>query len=157
MNLFTISLFGHRKINNILSIEHTLEQTIRKFLYEKEFVEFLIGRDGEFDQLAASVIRRCKRIYRGDNSSLVWVMPYQTAEFRDNEDYFREYYDDIEVCTDASNHHFKSAFRVRNQHMVDRSDLVVFYIEHTKGGASQTMHYAQQHGKSYINIYKGKL
>ena len=48
---------------------------------EKEYVEFLVGRNGEFDLLAASVIHRCKRTIRGDNSAMVWVMPYLPAGF----------------------------------------------------------------------------
>ena len=45
-----------------------------------EYIEFLVGRDGEFDQLVSSTIRRCKRTIRDDNSSLVLVLPYMTAE-----------------------------------------------------------------------------
>lgn len=157
MNVFTVSFFGHRKINDISSIEHNLEQIVRELIYENEFVEFLVGRDGDFDQLATSVIHRCKRMYRQDNSSLVWVMPYPTAIFRDNEYSFKQYYDEIEVYSSTSTCHFKAAFRARNQQMVNRSDLVVFYVEHKQGGAYQTMQYAQQHAKLYLNIYKGRL
>lgn len=154
MKVFTISLFGHRKIGNVIFVEHELELIIRKLLYEKEYVEFLVGRDGEFDQIAASVIHRCKRVYREENSSLVWIMPYPTANFRDNEDSFREYYDEIEVCDSASTQHFKAAFKTRNQQMVDRSDLVIFYVDHKNGGAYQTMQYAQKQAKAYINIFE---
>jgi hypothetical protein len=36
--------------------------------------------------------------------------------------------------------------------MVDRSDLVVFCIQHASGGAWQTMKYAQKQGKNYNNL-----
>ena len=36
--------------------------------------------------------------------------------------------------------------------MVDRSDLVVFFVERDKGGAYQTMKYAKKQGKEIINI-----
>ena len=36
--------------------------------------------------------------------------------------------------------------------MVDRSDLIIFCVEHPYGGAYQTMQYAQQTGKEIINI-----
>lgn len=36
--------------------------------------------------------------------------------------------------------------------MVDRSDLVVCYVDHDSGGAFQTMAYAEKTGKSVINI-----
>jgi len=152
MNIYTVSFFGHRIINNPLLIERQLEILISNLLREKEYVEFLVGRDGEFDQLVSSVIRRCKRNVRDDNSAHVWVLPYITAEFRDNEESFRDYYDEIEVCEAAAGGHYKNAHQTRNRAMVDRSDLVVFCIQHEKGGAWQTMKYANKQGKNYINL-----
>lgn len=155
MNSYTVSFFGHRTIDNPLSVEEALEKLIRKFLNEKEYISFLVGRDGEFDQLVSSTVRRCKRVIRADNSALIWIMPYATAEFRDNQDSFHEYYDEIEVCENTTNVHFKAAFQIRNRAMVDRSDLVIFYVQRKKGGAYQTMQYAQKQGKSFINLYEG--
>ena len=108
--------------------------------------------DGEFDQLVSSTIRRCKREYRSDNSAHIWVLPYLTAEYRDNEESFRDYYDEIEVCEAAAGSHYKNAHQTRNRAMVDRSDLVVFCIQHASGGAWQTMKYAKKQGKPCINL-----
>lgn len=115
-------------------------------------MEFLVGREGEFDQLVSSTVRRCKRKIRNDNSSLIWIMPYVTAEYRNNENSFLDYYDEIEICEQASMAHYKSAFQIRNRAMVDRSDLVILYIEHPSGGAYQTFRYVQSNEKKYINL-----
>ena len=152
MNTYTVSFFGHRMVDNALEIENRLERLIQTLLQEHEYVEFLVGRDGEFDQLVSSVIRRCKREYRSDNSAHVWVLPYLTAEFRDNEDSFRDYYDEIEVCEAAAGSHYKNAHQTRNRAMVDRSDLVVFCIQRERGGAWQTMKYAKKQGVPCINL-----
>ena len=152
MDTFTVSFFGHRVVEYPLQIEHRLESIICKLLYEKAYVEFLVGRDGEFDQLVSSVIRRCKRDLRDDNSSHVWVLPYLTAEYRNNEISFQEYYDEIRICEAAAGNHYKGAFRRRNRDMVDHSHLVVFCIQHENGGAWQTMKYARSHGVPFINI-----
>ena len=152
LNTFTVSFFGHRMIDNALKIESRLEQLIRTLLREHEYVEFLVGRDGEFDQLVSSTIRCCKREYRSDNSAHIWVLPYLTAEYRDNEESFRDYYDEIEVCETAAVGHYKNAHQTRNRAMVDRSDLVVFCIQHESGGARQTMKYAKKQGKPCINL-----
>ena len=152
LNVFTASFFGHRIIECPLLIEHRLESLIRKLLQKKEYVEFLVGRDGEFDQLVSSTIRRCKREYRSDNSSHVWVLPYPTADFRDNEDAYREYYDEIEICGPSAGCHFKGAYQTRNREMVDRSHLVVFCIQNESGGAWQTMKYAVKQGVPHLNI-----
>ena len=152
MKIFTTSFFGHRQIDNVLVIEQRLEAIICELLISKEYVEFLIGRDGEFDQLVASTVRRCKRTVRGDNSALVLVLPYTTAEYRNNEQSFHEYYDEVEICTEAAEHHFKSAHQIRNRLMVDRSDLVVFCVEHNSGGAYQTMQYAKKANTTIVNL-----
>lgn len=152
MDLYTVSFFGHRVIEDPLLVEQRLETLIRKLLKEKEYIEFLVDRDGEFDQIVSSTVRRCKRTIREDNSALVWMLPYVTAEYRDNEDAFRAYYDEIEVCGTSAGAHFKGAFQTRNREMVDRSDLVVFCIQHESGGAWQTMKYAKKQGTPYFNI-----
>ena len=143
MNLFTVSFFGHRQIDDPFLIERQLESIIRELLLTKEYVEFLVGRDGEFDQLVSSTVRRCKRTIRDDNSS---------AEYRNNEESFHEYYDEIEICLESAEKHFKSAHQVRNRSMVDRSDLVIFCIEHNSGGAYQTMQYAKKADAKIMNL-----
>ena len=148
---YTVSFFGHRIIEQPLLIEQSLEELIGSLLRSKEYVEFLVGRNGDFDQLVSSAICRCKREIREDNSAHVWVLPYATADYRDNEEDYRAYYDEIEVF-DSAGKHFKAAFQARNRNMVDRADLVVFYVERNEGGAYQTMRYAIQQGKQYINL-----
>ena len=86
------------------------------------------------------------------DSSLTLVLPYMTAEFRDNEESFLAYYDEVEVSAAADGVHFKSAMQTRNREMVDRSDMVVFCVDHTSGGAYQTLKYVKKHQKPYINI-----
>ena len=152
MNLYTVSFFGHRQIDDVFAIEQRLETLIRELLITKEYVELLIGRDGEFDQLVASTVRRCKRSIRDDNSALVLVLPYPTAEYRNNEESFYEYYDEIEICAESAERHFKSAHQIRNRSMVDRSHLVVFCVEHNSGGAYQTMQYAKKANANIINL-----
>ena len=151
METFTVSFFGHRFIDDPVPVDKALEELIGSLLQSKEYVEFLVGRNGDFDQLVSSAIRRCKRTLREDNSAHVWVLPYVTAAYRDNEDAYRAYYDEIEIYGSVGSH-YKAAFQARNRNMVDRSNLVVFCIERNEGGAYQTMRYAIQQGKTYINI-----
>lgn len=152
MRVFTVSFFGHRQICVSSNVEQKLEKVVRELILQKEYVEFLVGRDGEFDQLASSTILRCKHTIRNDNNSLIWIMPYLTAKYRNNEEAFNNYYDEIEVGSSLATGHYKSAFRIRNRNMVDRSDFVVFCVNHSFGGAYQTMCYAQKQGKQMINL-----
>ena len=129
MDTYTVCFFGHREIDNPLEVEEQLYDIVLHLLESKEYVEFLVGRNGEFDQLVSSTVRRVKRNYRDDNSALMLVLPYLTAEYENNHQSFHEYYDEIEICQDAAGGHYKAAMQVRNREMVDRSDLVVCYIE----------------------------
>ena len=61
MEVYTVSFFGHRRIDDPIRIEQQVEEIVRELLLTKQYVEFLVGKDGDFDILAASVIRRCKR------------------------------------------------------------------------------------------------
>lgn len=150
MEVYTVSFFGHRRLYDAIRVEERLEELVRELLRTKQYVEFLVGRDGDFDILAASVIRRYKRQYRSDNSSLVLVLPYMRADFRDNEESYREYFDEIEVFFGT---HYKAAFQQRNQSLVDRSDLAVFAVNKNEGGAYSTMKYAAAQGIEMINLY----
>ena len=152
LRLYTVSFFGHRIIEDFGRAETNAEALIRDLILQKEYVEFLVGRNGDFDQIASSAVKRSQRRIKADNSSLVWVLPYPTAELRNNEESFRVYYDEIEICDAAQNSHPKRAYQIRNRQMVDRSDLVVFYVEHNSGGTYQTMRYAQGKEKRIINL-----
>lgn len=152
LDFYTVSFFGHRHIDNIFAVERKLEEIISGLLREKEYVEFLVGRDGEFDQIVSSTVKQCKRSMGDHNSALVWVLPYPTAEFRDYEEDFRAYYDEIEICDASAGKHFKAAFQTRNREMVDRSDLVVFCVERKSGGAYQTMRYAAKSQVPFVNL-----
>ncbi len=68
MSIFTVSFFGHRYVDNINKVEDQLETLLRKLLSEHEYCEFLVGRDGDFDQCVSSAIVRTKRTYRDDIS-----------------------------------------------------------------------------------------
>ena len=95
MDTYTVCFFGHREIDNPLEVEEQLYDIVLHLLESKEYVEFLVGRNGEFDQLVSSTVPRVKRNYRDDNSALMLVLPYLTAEYENNHQSFHEYYDEI--------------------------------------------------------------
>lgn len=153
--MLTVSFFGHRQLPDPLltaQLEKALTQFISDRLNEQVYVEFLVGRNGEFDRLVTAVIRRCHKTIRRDNSALVLTLPYATAEYRNNESAFCDFYDDICIINTPRGRHAKSAYRTRNRAMIDRSDIVVFYVDHPFGGAYQALCYAIKTGTAYINL-----
>lgn len=152
LNIYTVAFFGHRYIDNPFQIDERLEEQICRLLREKEYVDFLVGRDGEFDQYASSAVLRVRKAVGDQNSSLTLVLPYPKAEYLNNQEYFEEYYSDIEISYKASKAHPKAAFQIRNREMVDRADLILCCIDHQSGGAWQTVQYAIEQGKNIINL-----
>ena len=76
MDIYTVAFFGHRYIENPFVVEDRLELLISDLLRTKQYVVFLVGRDGDFDQLVSSTILRSRRKFRDDNSALTLVLPY---------------------------------------------------------------------------------
>lgn len=153
MEIYTVSFFGHRKITDSIEVEKRLDKLVRELIRTKEYMEFLIGRNGDFDTLVSSVIRRAIEELDYGNAAHILVLPYQTAEFCDNTDSYKDYYTEVEICEQAAAAHFRAAIQIRNKAMVDRSDLVVCYIEHNSGGAYKTIEYAHKQHKPTVNIF----
>ena len=157
LDVFTVAFFGHREIEQFHDIGNALEKLISELLLKHEYVEFLVGRNGDFDQMVSSTVREVRNRLGCRNCSLTLVLPYMTAEFRDNEESFLSYYDEVEICQAASNAHFKAAMQIRNKEMTDRADLVVFCVDRASGGAYQTLKHVKTNLIPYINISeKGK-
>ena len=115
MDTYTVAFFGHRELHNALTIEERSKPILRELITTKEYVEFLVGRDGDFDRLAASAVREAAERYGCGNTSLVLVLPYERAEYRDNMESFLDYYDEVEICGESARAHYKSAIGVRNR------------------------------------------
>lgn len=63
MDIYKLSFFGQRELKNPFNAEAKLEEIIRDLLNNNSYVEFLVGRDGLFDQLVSSTIRRISKEY----------------------------------------------------------------------------------------------
>lgn len=152
LNIYTVSFFGHRSIERASEVENRFDKLLHELITQKEYVEFLIGRDGEFDLLASAAIKRAVREYGYGNTHFTLVLPYMKAEYRDNKKEYLDYYDEVEVCAESADAHPKAAIQIRNRSLVDRSDLVVCCIQHKSGGAYKTMQYAEKQDKHIINL-----
>ena len=153
LKIYTVAFFGHRYIDNPFLIEERLEEQIYKLLAEHEYVDFLVGRNGDFDRCVSSTVLRVRKRYRDDNSSLILMLPYPTAEYLNNEESFHNYYTEVEISYAASKAHPKSAIQIRNREMVERADLIICAIEKETGGAWQTVQYAMKQEKPVINLF----
>lgn len=154
MEVFTVAFFGNRNFNLHFQYEEKLEKIISEIIEANEYVEFLVGRNGEFDIFVSSVVKKIKSKYQNAKSALVLVLPYMTAEYKNNSEYFEKYYDEIEVSSASSIAYFKSAIQIRNREMTDRADLIICYDNQKNGGTYKTLCYAKKINKKIIEIDK---
>ena len=150
----TVSFFGHRFIDDSQTVEQKLYELLRIIMSRGDReVEFLVGRNGDFDLVAASVVRRLKKELNAENVFLTLVLPYETAELRKNAEAFEPYYDSIEISEASADKNFKYAITARNRDMIYRSDTVVVYVKNQSGGAYQSLRYAEKNEKKIVNLY----
>lgn len=149
MNLFRVSLFGHRGIEDLLKLDKMLAPVIRELIQTRPYVSFLIGRNGEFDEYAASVIKRLQKEHGKENNDITLVLPYSVADI----EYYENYYDSIIIPDDMHGVHPKAAITLRNKWMIEHSELVLLYVHSSRGGAYTAMRYAQKLNKKIVNIY----
>lgn len=152
MNIFTVSLFGHRKIDDLKQLNSLLTPIIKELIQTKLYVAFLIGRNGEFDEYAASVIKSIQYKLGKANNDITLVLPYTVT----NLEYYKEYYDNIIIPENLYNAHPKSVITLKNRWMIEQSNLVIVYVERNNGGAYTAMKYAKKLNKNVIQLYTNK-
>lgn len=59
---YTIALFGNRELTNGLTIERYLENKLSELAASHAHLTVLVGRNGEFDLLASSVVHRLQAV-----------------------------------------------------------------------------------------------
>jgi len=148
MKVYRVALFGHREMNDCLKTEEKLCALVRDLLRTEQYVEFYIGRHGEFDILAASVVKRERKIFGKEKCGLTLVLPYSDKDM----EYYDKYYDSIIIPECLNRAYPKGAITKRNRWMVEECDLIVCYVERESGGASTALKYAKRLEKDIVNL-----
>lgn len=148
MNIYRVAFFGHRRIYNIREIEEKLVPILNELILTKEYVEFYIGRNGDFDELVASVIKRVQKQLDRGNNVMILTLPYTVRDI----EYYADYYDEIVIPDAIGRAHPKAAITLRNRWMVETCDLVICYIEREEGGTYAAVKYAMKKNMEIINI-----
>lgn len=142
MEFYRVSFIGHREVADYPFVEEQVYSIVGELIATKEYVEFYVGRNGEYDLLVASVIKRAKRDFGGQNSALILVIPYPVAEM----EAYENYYDEVEYPKELYKVHYKSAIAKRNEWLVENSDMLVAYVVRDYGGAAQCLNQAIKRG-----------
>ena len=139
-----VTFCGHGNINYDDEIKYKLKTEIEKAISKGE-TKFLLGGYGNFDLLAARILKTLKSQYPQIKSTL--VIPYI------DRDYDTCLYDDS-VYPPLENVPRKFAIVKRNEWTVDKADIIIAYVEHDWGGAARTLKYAVRKKKDIVNLAK---
>ena len=145
---YRVVLFGHRDFDGHRILDEKLYPLLTEIIRTKPFVEIYIGRDGEFDLYAASIVKRVQGYVGKDNNEFICVLPYSKRDI----EYYEKYYDNVIIPECIGKTHPKGAITKRNQWMVEICDLFVCFVEKKEGGAYSSLKYAIKLGKEFVNL-----
>ena len=145
---YRVVLFGHRDFSGHRMLEERLPPLLKELISAKPFVEIYIGRNGEFDRYAASIVKRVQKAVGKEHSELICVLPYLQKDV----EHYADYYDTVMIPECIGRAHPKGAITKRNRWMVEQADLFVCYVERERGGAYAALKYAKRLGKPVLNL-----
>lgn len=148
MEIFTVTFFGHRDFCEHHKYEEKLLSFLVNLINTKEYIEFIMGRNGEFDIFAESVVKKAQNRAGHSNSSLILINPYPMKD----DEYYEKYYDEVEICNESISAHFKAAIEIRNKIMAQRANIIISYISSPHGGAYSAVMEGKKLNKIVINL-----
>ena len=147
-NTYRVVLFGHLYFEGHRALDERLYPLLKDLIRTKPFVEIYIGRNGEFDIYAATVVKRVQNATDKANNEFVCVLPYPEKDM----EYYEKYYDSVMIPECIGRTYPKGAITKRNRWMVEQCDLFICYVEREEGGAYAAMKYAKKLDKEIINL-----
>ena len=140
-----VTFCGHGEIVYDDKVQQELIFEITKQIKNGE-TEFLLGGYGNFDILAAKLVKTIKE--KNPNIKSTLVLPYLDRKY-DLDLYDGTIYPKLETIPK------RFAILKRNEFMVvDMSSTIIAYVLHSWGGAAKTLNYAVKKNKAIINIAK---
>ena len=147
-DVYSVVLFGHRDFCVCRAVDERFYQLLMELVRTRQFVEFYIGRNGEFDIYAATMVKRVQKKTGKENSELICVLPYSEKDI----EYYEGYFDRVIIPECVGRTHPKGAITKRNKRMVEQADLLICYVERENGGAYAALKYAKALQKEIINL-----
>lgn len=90
LDIFRVSFIGHRVVDEYRQVEEELDEVIELLHHKYGFIDFNVGRNGEFDELATQAVRRFRKEW-AEWCELTLVEPYPVA----NLDIIGKSYDNV--------------------------------------------------------------
>ena len=146
---------GHRPDKMKLGekeIKPLLEKAIDDAI-SKGFVTFITGMAMGTDIWAAEIVLDRKK--RNENLHLICALPHPGFDNRRSiveKMKFSKIIKNADLVKEINNHYFAGCYQVRNEWMVDRSNLVIAVFNGQKSGTKNTVDYANRKQIEVMNV-----
>ena len=144
------SLFGHRQFSVSQAKKEDVKKEIVRLIENEGVNVFYLGGKGIFDEFCATYIFELKKKYPHIKSFL--IIAYLNEKMSEyDEDRIKKIYNGT-IYPDIEKVPLKFAILKRNEWMINRSSLCLFYLNWSWGGAYKTFEVAKRKHKRYINL-----
>lgn len=144
-----VTFCGHAEFHKTKEYEEKILTFLEETVGDK-VADMYLGGYGAFDDFAYFCCVKYKENH--PNISLVFVTPYLTLEYQRNHLNNQKKKYDFIVYPEIEDKPKRFAISYRNKYMVEKSDYVIAYVEHSRGGAYQAYSHAKRKGKVIYNL-----
>ena len=152
-----ITFLGHSTLSNDEGLREKIKRAIEKNIREGEKTVFYCGGYGDFDTVCSSVCRSLRKEWDCE-LDIALVTPYITEGQQKKLKYlmYNGLYDSI-IYPPIEKVPPRFAIVKRNEWMIDKSELVIAYVEREYGGAYRGLQYALRKKKRIENLARPAL
>ncbi|MBQ8908780.1 MAG: hypothetical protein IJY90_00610 [Clostridia bacterium] len=158
----TCAFIGHRQMENVEGVKTALEVLLEGLIVDENVTRFLLGSGSQFNGVCTDVLLKIKQ--KHPHIKRVYVRVEYHLE--DNQSFVGELYDEsyFPNCAVGAG---RKAYVLRNQHMIDASDVVVFYYNPSYlpqgrmgkncrrvSGTQIAYNYVLKKRKRFVNVFK---
>lgn len=163
------TFIGHRKIQNSEILTEQIKRTVLNLIDEKQVDTFLFGSRSAFDDLCLETVTEIKKLRPHIKRIYVRAAyPYIDSAY---EAYLLKFYDATYI-PDKIENAGKAAYVERNEYMIDKADLCIFYYdknykpplkpaargrvfgEQPQSGTKIAYEYAVKKQKEIVNLFR---
>ncbi len=116
---------------------------------------FYCGMASGFDIIAGEIVLQLKELHKDKSIVLVAAVPFREQPKAFTSEWKRRYSALLSRADETvilSEEYHRACFAIRNNYMIDNSDVVITWFDGQSGGTAQAIKYARKKGKKIINI-----
>lgn len=146
-----ITFIGHSRLFLKDDLKEKIVESVSRIATKDEKITFYCGGYGDFDRIALTSCHYIKSKYK--NVEIVYVTPYLTKPHQEKINVLigERVYDSI-IYPPIESVPPKLAIIKRNEWMIDKSEIIISFVEHSYGGAYRSFKYAKKRDKKIINL-----